>query len=280
MPRIEQNTSKSRHNNLVVSLASSMEEVKAAQSLRFRVFAEEMGAQLPNSDGRLDRDHFDTYCHHLIVRDTTTGEVVAYTRILTNAQAKLAGRYYSESEFDLHHIHSLSGKIMEVGRTCVHQDYRSGGAIGVLWSGLAQFMVENQFDYLMGCASIPITNDGLSIRMLYEHLKHKYLSHEETRVYPKTAMPIHLFSLQEHVDIDWQKPMPLPPLLKAYMRLGAEVCGEPCWDPDFSVADVFVLLDRRRLNARYAKHFVQRTVQECKPVDNFIAVTPPGMLAA
>lgn len=279
MPRITQTTSPSRHN-LKVSLASSMEEVKAAQNLRFRVFAEEMGAQLPNSEARLDRDHFDTYCHHLIVRDSTTQEVVAYTRILTSAQAKLAGRFYSESEFDMQRIHDLNGKFMEVGRTCVHQDYRSGAAIGVLWSGLAQFMVDNQFDYLMGCASIPITHDGLSIRMLYEYLKHKYLSDDDTRVYPKTPMPGHLFSLHESADIDWQKPMPLPPLLKAYMRLGAEVCGEPCWDPDFSVADVFVLLDRRRLNARYAKHFVQRTVQTHKPVDTFTAVTPPGMLAA
>ncbi len=278
MPRIEKNISKS--NNLVVSLASSMAEVKAAQSLRFRVFAEEMGARLPNSEARLDRDHFDTYCHHLIVRDTITYEVVAYTRILTNAQAELAGRYYSETEFDLHRVRDLGGKIMEVGRTCVHPDYRSGAAIGVLWSGLAQFMVENKFDYLMGCASIPVTHDGLSIRVLYEYLKHKYLSLDETRVYPKTPMPADLFAWREQGEIDWQQSMPLPPLLKAYMRLGAEICGEPCWDADFSVADVFVLLDRRRLNARYAKHFVQRTVQAREPVDNFAAVTPPGMLAA
>ncbi len=279
MPRIEQHDPLSQRNNLVVSLASSMEEVKAAQSLRFRVFAEEMGAELPSSDMGLDRDHFDTYCHHLIVRDTHSGEVIAYTRILTDSQAKLAGRYYSESEFDLHHIHDFNGKIMEVGRTCVHRDYRSGAAIGVLWSGLAQFMVENRFDYLMGCASIPITHDGLSIRTLYEYLRHKYLSSDDARVYPKTPMPASLFSLPEQSDIDWQKTMPLPPLLKAYMRLGAEICGEPCWDPAFNVADVFVLLDRRRLNARYAKHFVQRTVQTTARLP-FTAVTPPGMMAA
>lgn len=240
---------------LQVKVADTSAEIKAAQSLRFRIFAEEMGAEVEGAELGLDQDHFDNYCHHLIVQDENQ-EIIACTRILTDSMARQAGRYYSESEFDLSAIRSLSGSFMEVGRTCVHPDYRNGGAIGVLWSGLASFMVSHKLDYLMGCASVPVTHDGPSIRGIYEHLKHKYLSPEDLRVSPHSPMPTELFSMPH--DFDATRTVALPPLLKAYMRLGAYVCGEPCWDPAFNVADMFILLDRRRLNNRYTKHFITR----------------------
>jgi putative hemolysin len=241
---------------LQVSLAASKADIKAAQILRFQVFAEEMGARLPSRWARLDRDRYDAYCHHLLVRDAGNGEVVACTRILTDAQARLAGGFYSASEFDIHWINNLPAQTMEIGRTCVHPDYRNGTAITVLWNGVAEFMIRNQFHYLLGCASIPVTHDGASIGSIYQHLRQHYAAPEDWRVTPKLKLPEHL--ARRPANFDPTKAVSLPPLLKAYVRMGAYVCGEPYWDADFNVADVFILLDRARLNPRYLKHFVER----------------------
>lgn len=252
------NSRSSANGSLRVKLADRAEEIKAAQNLRFRVFAEEMGAQLNGAESSLDQDAFDAFCHHLIVYDRQ--EVIACTRILTDNQARQAGGYYSEVEFDLSAIHALDGSLMEVGRTCVHPAYRNGAAIAVLWSGLAQFMVNRDFDYLMGCASVPLTHDGPSLRDVYEHLRFRYLSPAPLRVTPRSVMPEAYFQLRP--GFDPARSLSLPPLLKAYMRLGAYICGEPSWDAAFNVADLFVLLDRRRLNQRYARHFIKP--RQCK----------------
>jgi putative hemolysin len=233
--------------NLSVSLAQTQEEILASLRLRYQVFAGEMGARLHCAEPGVDRDEFDAYCNHLIVKDSASGEVVASTRILTGSQAKKLGRFYSETEFDLGKIRALRGKIMEIGRTCVHPDYRGGAAISVLWNGLAQFMVANRFDYLIGCASIPAAP---GLRQMLDSLAEKHLSDEKLRVLPRSPLPAYLLENAGNAA--------LPPLLKAYARLGAQVCGEPCWDEDFQVADVFILLDRKVLDSRYARHFVDR----------------------
>src|SRR5262245_6267873 len=117
---------------LSLHLASSPAEVRAAQRLRYRVFAEEMGARLASRDEQIDRDIFDPYCEHLLVREGDTGEVVGTYRILTSAQAKRIGGFYSEEEFDLTRFGPLRDRLVEVGRSCVHPDYRSGATIALL----------------------------------------------------------------------------------------------------------------------------------------------------
>jgi len=117
---------------------------------------------------------------------------------------------------------------MEVGRTCIHPDYRSGSTIAVLWQGIARMMVLHDVDYLIGCASIPLDDGGANAAAVME---------------PVT---------------DAVGPLRIPSLLKAYLRLGAVICGEPYWDAQFNVADVFVLMDRDRIDRRYARHFVQK----------------------
>jgi putative hemolysin len=241
---------------LSVMLAADADAVRESQRLRYRIFAEEMGAQLESGESGLDQDHYDSYCHHLLVRDNASGEVVGSTRILTDDQAQLAGGFYSQNEFDLNGLLPLPGRIMEVGRTCIHSDYRSGGAIAVLWSGLARFMFINRFEYMMGCASIPMLDGGYQAHAIMEQIRDKYLADPEQRVAPRLALP----------DIN-QIPAAdvfMPPLLKAYLRLGAKVCGEPCWDPDFSVADVFILLDMEHVNPRYQRHFLGKEYVEYK----------------
>jgi putative hemolysin len=145
----------SKHR-LRVRFADSLEDLRAAQRLRHRVFIEEMGARLPLAEPGIESDRFDHYCEHLLVWDEDTDQAVGCYRILTDSQAVRAGGYHAQSEFDLTRVLAVPGRLLEVGRTCVHPDYRNGAVIGLLWSGLARFMLMHRYDYLMGCASIPL----------------------------------------------------------------------------------------------------------------------------
>ncbi len=118
---------------LFVELASCVEDIRASQRLRYQIFAEEQGATLESAGEKIDKDYYDDFCHHLLVRDQQTGEVVGSTRILTEASAKLAGSFYSSNEFDLEQLLPLKGNVIEIGRTCIHPDYRNGIGISVLW---------------------------------------------------------------------------------------------------------------------------------------------------
>jgi len=149
---------KSKKPTLQISWAINSQEIGEAQRLRYSVFAEEMGAQLsPNSTG-LDIDEFDAYCEHLLIRDQESLQVVGTYRVLPPHKAQEIGRLYSDSEFDLTRLNHLRPKLVEVGRSCVHADYRSGAVIMALWSGLAQYMQLHQYEIMLGCASIPMAD--------------------------------------------------------------------------------------------------------------------------
>lgn len=239
---------KRSNHNFYVSIATSIAEVRQAQALRYQVFFEEMGAQLNTSIPKYDVDRYDHHCYHLLIKAEESGQVIGCTRILTSEHAEAAGGFYSESEFDLSQILKLKGRFLEVGRTCVHADYRNGMVISLLWSGLARFMVENHFDHFMGCASIPMSDDRHNA--LFTKLQERYFTPSTLRVIPKVPLRCD--------DDNSAPPLSLPPLLKAYLRLGAKICGEPCWDPHFKVADVFILVSLNNLQQRYVKHFINR----------------------
>jgi putative hemolysin len=237
---------------LFAALASTQLDIIASQRLRYQVFAEEMGAQLPSADRGIDVDGYDPFCRHLLVREAATGDVVASTRILDSARAAEAGGFYSQSEFDLGQLGHLPGRVMEVGRTCVRADYRTGGAINSLWTGLARYMTENHFDYMMGCASIPFTPGDVAAHALLNQLYTAHPAPEHFRVQPRCPVP--------RVWTHPASPARMPPLLKAYLRIGAWICGEACWDPEFGVADVFILLDVKQVPERYRRHFLREPV--------------------
>ncbi|HCJ30511.1 MAG TPA: hemolysin [Pseudomonas sp.] len=218
-----------------------------AQALRYRVFSSEFGARLQGAEAGLDRDDFDAYCSHIGVRDLDSGELVATTRLLDNLTARGLGRFYSEEEFSLHGLAGLDAPILEIGRTCVHPAYRNGATIAVLWGALADALNQGGYRYLMGCASIPMRDGGLQAQAIMQRLRERYLCTELLHANPKNPLPAQ--KLPNNVIAE------TPPLLKAYLRLGAKICGEPCWDPDFQVADVFILLKRDELCPRYARHF-------------------------
>ena len=241
-----------------VRFAETAAEIRATQQLRYRIFAGELGAQIDGGEDGIDTDQFDPYCRHLMVRDTDSGEIIACTRILTDAQAERAGGFYSESEFDLEMIRALPGRVMEIGRTCVAAEYRSGGVIATLWQGIAEIITREGYDYLFGCASIGLEDGGASAHAILETIRGKYLTEPSQRVRPYYGLPL--------ADRRPEGPVRMPPLLKAYVSLGAKVCGEAYWDRDFNCADVFMLLNVSDLNPRYARHFLGRPRSEASEV--------------
>lgn len=234
-----------RARPLTVGLARSALVVEDAQRLRYKVFAEEMGACL--GDGAaLDVDEFDAYCDHIVVQDRDTLRAVATYRVLPPHRARAIGRLYSESEFDLRRLDHLRPTMIEVGRSCVHRDYRSGPAIMLLWAALARYMKTHGYRYLIGCASVPLADGGLQAAFVRDTAQ-RHLTPPEYRVFPHLPFP--------HAQIERVAHAELPPLIKGYLRLGAQVCGEPAWDPRFNTADFPVLLALDRLDRRYARHF-------------------------
>jgi putative hemolysin len=249
MLELDRQTQSDVHRHLVTNLARSENEILEAQRLRFKVFAEELGANLPSAKEGIDRDIFDKYCDHLLVRESIEHKVVGTYRILSPDQAEKIGGYYSQTEFDLTRLLHLSDRMVEVGRSCVHRDFRDGATISHLWSGLAQYMLQNQYEYLIGCASISMADGGHVAASIYRKFYRMYSAPPEYSVFPLCPLPLN--ALNQSLD------PPLPPLLKGYLRLGAYICGEPAWDPDFNTADLFILLPMSRISRRYARHFLK-----------------------
>ena len=241
-----QHQARPARHKLSVSLARSEWDVIEAQKLRYRIFAGELGARLPTRTPGVDRDIYDPYCEHLIVRDDTTSAVVGTYRIMSPENARKIGNYYSENEFDLTRLQHLRPRMVEIGRSCVHADYRTGATITLLWAGLARYMLENHYDYLIGCASISMADGGHAAASMYSRLGEN-MCPLEYRVFPRCPLPL------EALRSDL--PAELPPLIKGYLRAGAYVCGDPAWDPDFNTADLPILMPMSRMDSRYARHF-------------------------
>lgn len=233
---------------LAMSFARSACEVREVQRLRYKVFAEEMGARMPGSAPGIDCDMYDAFCDHLLVRDTDSGEVVGTYRLLPGRKARELGSFYADGEFDLTRLKHLRDATVEIGRSCVHPDYRSGATITRLWSGLIAYTGQHGYQYLMGCASLSMADGGHIAASVYRRLARDHLSPVEYRVFPRCELP--LAALDRDVEA-----LP-PPLVKGYVRVGAYVCGAPAWDPDFNTADLLMLLPLSRMDARYAQHFM------------------------
>lgn len=234
---------------LRVALATSEDEVLAAQKLRWRVFADEMGARLPSRTPGVDRDIYDPYCDHLIVHEEDSDRVIGTYRILPPDAARRIGGYYSENEFDLTRLTHLRDNLVEIGRSCIDAEFRTGGVITLLWGGLARYMRQRGHEYLMGCASLGMRDGGHNAAGIYNALT-EHMAPLEYRVFPRCPLPLAKLEPTPRPE--------LPPLVKGYLRAGAWVCGEPAWDPDFNTADLLLLMPMSRVDNRYARHFVER----------------------
>ena len=235
-----------------VSWARHLDEVREAQRLRHQVFVGEMGARLAASIPGHDVDLFDDYCEHLLVRDAASRQVIGTYRVLTPAQAQRAGSTYSDTEFDLTRLRGLRERMVELGRSCVHPEYRHGGVIMALWGALTEFMVRNQLDVMIGCASIPMLHNGVVsgdlAASIWHQLRQTHLAPIECHVLPRLPLPVD--------QLDHTLQTEPPALIKGYLRLGAKVLGAPAWDPDFNTADLPMMMRIADLPARYRKHFL------------------------
>lgn len=233
---------------LVLSVARNPDEVREVQRLRYKIFIESAGLSTSASRDGLDRDEFDDYCDHLIVRDARTLKVVGTYRVLSPSRARRLGRLYSESEFDLGRLGNLRDRMVEAGRACIHPSYRSGAVLMLLWAGLASYVRREACEYLIGCASIGLADGGMNAHAVYRALSRTNLAPQEYRVTPHLPLPLSESFESEKFDV--------PPLLKGYMRSGAWICGAPAWDPEFNCADLFLLLPLSNLDERYARRYL------------------------
>ncbi|MDE2490539.1 MAG: GNAT family N-acetyltransferase [Elusimicrobia bacterium] len=235
-------------NALVVECTRETESVRDAQRLRDEVFAEELGARRTPAAGRLDLDRFDDHCAHLLVREGRGGPAVACARLLTAADAMAAGGFESQRQFDMTRALTMPGRLLEVGRVCVARRRRDGAALSALWNGLAREARARGADSLIGRASVPFDPETETLAPLSESLRERWTS-DAYRVYPRRPVP--------RGPRGESRRAALPPLLAAYLRLGAEVGGEPSWDPEFGTADFFVLLPVDGLARRWAPSYLR-----------------------
>ena len=236
-----------------VLLSTDAREVTAAQRLRHDVFATELGAHLVDAHDGLDVDRFDAFCDHLLVREERTGAIVGCYRVLPPAAAARAGGLYTGTEFDLRTLAPLLDRLVETGRSCVHPDHRSGAVMGLMWAGLLRYLVLSGNRWLLGCASVPLGDGGVLAAGVRTAVRARAWAGPEHRTTPLRPVLVDGVDLADVVVPD--RP-PLPALLAGYLRLGARVCGEPAWDPDFGVADFPVLLGLDDVDPRYARRLL------------------------
>ncbi|KIZ18119.1 GNAT family N-acetyltransferase [Streptomyces natalensis] len=228
-------------------IADTQEQIRAAQRLRHRVFAGEMGATLHTPLAGHDIDAVDDLADHLVVTHTASGEVVGTYRLLPPGRS---ARLYSDGEFDLTALAPLRSSLIEAGRSCVHPDHRGGAVINQMWAALARYTLLSGHRYLAGCASVPLADGGTAAAHAHALGRTRYAAPDGLRVTPHHP---------------WHPTVPaperpgvgqLPPLLRGYLRIGAVICGAPAHDPEFDVADFFVVLDMERLGERYRRFFL------------------------
>ena len=243
----------SPRDSFTVKIADTPEEHRAAQALRYDVFVRELGAGGPlvDHEAGLERDAFDDHCDQMIACDRATGQVVGVYRLLRADQAARAGRFYSEDEYDLAPLRASGRRLLELGRSCLHRDYRGGLVMFELWSALASYVADHGIEILFGVASFHGT-DAARLAAPLSLLHHAHLAPPDLRV---CARPegFHPMDLIAPGDLDRAAAMvQVPSLIKAYLRLGG-VVGEGAFiDRIFNTTDVCLILDTARMTARAA----------------------------
>ncbi|MFT7594347.1 MAG: putative hemolysin [Paracoccaceae bacterium] len=242
--------------NFSVKIAETEAELRAAQALRYDVFIRELGGSGDMVDHQqgLEQDRFDRFFDHMIATDTDSGQVIGVYRLLRDDQAKRAGQFYSEDEYDLSILKSGGRKLLELGRSCLHRDYRGGTAMFHLWNGLADYVARHDIEILFGVASFHGTDaQTLAAPLSMLHLNHLAPPDLRVRALADHFQPMDLIAPD---DLDRRKAMlQVPALIKAYLRLGGFV-GEGAYvDQAFNTTDVCLVLDTARLNARQSRMY-------------------------
>jgi putative hemolysin len=230
--------------------------IEAAQRLRHDVFTSEPGFELAEATDGRDADRFDEHCDHLLVREDNSGELVGCYRMLPPPGAIAAGSLYTATEFDVEGLDPLRPSLVEMGRAVVREDHRNGGVVLLMWAGILAYLDRCGYDYVTGCVSVPVGGSedeapGSQIRGVRDFVRRRHAAPAQYTVHPYRPVTVNGKSLD---DINPPSgPVSMPPLMRGYLRLGAQVCGEPAHDPDFGVGDFPALLDKRHADTRYLK---------------------------
>ncbi len=263
---------------LEVRLSQSAAEVDEAQALRYRVFYEEMGAT-PSDEVRAsqrDSDLMDQYCDHLLVLDHSAPEghkVVGTYRLIRREAAQKNGTFYSSGEFDITPLLEYPGEILELGRSCIAPDYRTGLVMQILWKGLAAYMFRHDIKLMFGCASFHGTDpDDLALPLSYLYYHHLAPPALRAKALPDVyvdmkRMPYEAFDPDAAFDttmkVDPRSGLnSLPPLIKGYLRAGCFVGDGAFIDHQFNTIDVCIIFKTDLLTDRYMRHYERQAKRE------------------
>jgi len=238
--------------------------MRRAQQLRFEVFNLELSEGLGESYATgLDVDPFDEFCDHLIVEEVASGGIVGTYRLQTGQLAAANLGYYSEREFDFTPYEPFRCEMVELGRACVHAAHRNFNLLQFLWRGIAHYAVERKARFLIGCSSISSQNPNEGVGVFRE--LQPYLVSPELRTQPRPE-----FVVVGGADAGWYRARSrqagsTPPatacassrLLRAYLAIGAKICGPPAIDREFGTIDFLTLLDLHGLPAIVRAHFLR-----------------------
>lgn len=256
-----------RAGTLEVRLARSVQEVKEAQRLRYRIFYQEM---LARPDWRMrmsgrDIDPYDGVCDHLLVIDheRPRGKTIVGTyRLLRQEVAEAHAGFYSEGEYDLAPLRqgaflSAMGEgkqLLELGRSCVHADYRASSTINLLWKGIAEYLRRYNIGYMFGCASFPGTNPA-QYREAFAYLYHHHRVPDDFKVRALEGRFIDMNTMPAEALDNRAARRALPPLVKGYLRVGCFFGDGAVVDSQFGTTDVFILVPVEKIAARYSRKF-------------------------
>lgn len=238
-----------RRTSYRVRLATTQQDLHAAQRLRFEVFNVELGEGLAASHalGR-DEDAYDAYCDHLLVEREDTGEIVGTYRLQTGQLAAAHLGYYSEQEFHFAPYEPLRCELVELGRACVHGDHRNFGVLGLLWRGIAQYACDRRARYLIGCSSLNSQDAAVGAATFGYFQRGGFLAGPHLLTQPTDAFACPLDRLAEECA-------PAPKLLRTYLSIGARICGPPAIDREFGSIDFLTMLDLQSLTESARTHF-------------------------
>jgi putative hemolysin len=232
-----------------IRLARDTTDIQTAQRLRFEVFNLELNEGLDTAYlSGLHADQFDECCDHLLVEDARTGSVVGTYRLQTGQLAAANQGYYSAQEFDLAPFEPIRCETVELGRACVQKDHRKLAVLNLLWRGIALYATERKSRYLIGCSSLT-SQDPAAGAAMYQRLATEHLVEGRFRTEANGGYRLPL-------GAPFAEPPPVPKLLRAYLSIGAKICGPPALDRDFKTIDFLTLLDLRALPAAVRHHFL------------------------
>ena len=251
-----------RTNSLHLRLAETLDEVEAAQALRYRIFYEGTAAKATEEMAALKRDFdaFDDYCDHLLVFDRSRGDgpeaVIGTYRLMRREAAERCGRFYTEDEYDIANLLNFPGDILELGRSCIAEKFRTGPTMQLLWRGVVEYVLAHDVGLLFGCASLPgVEPDRLALQLSF--LYHHHLAPPALRTW---ALPERYVAMNRIPPEEFSAPRvmrELPPLLKGYLRVGGFIGEGAVVDYDFGTTDVCVVVKTEWMAERYYRHFVR-----------------------